>query len=826
MKLFIRIILLLIMNYLLHATVFGQSNFITVWDLSEAGTGADQIQFRITVRNNGPVDYIWEEVSPGTASGSGSITYGTWRATISGLPTNSTIRLQLEPAFLQRFSIRNEGDKLRLIDVEQWGSASWTSLEYAFDGCENLNISAVDVPDLTSVTSMSVTFRNCKILNSPANINTWNTSNITDMSHCFSGASVFNQNIGGWNTENVANMHMMFQNATAFDQNIGSWNTSNATQMGYMFNNATSFNQNIGGWNTGKVTRMDNMFNGATAFNQDISGWNVEKVTLMQDMFNGATSFNQNINTWNPEIVTNMARMFRNATSFNQSIGGWNTGSVNDMSYMFSGATAFDGNIAAWNTESVTNMTYMFHDASSFNQNIDGWNTGLVANMSYMFSGATSFNSYIGSWNTESVTGMNFMFYNATSFNQNIGGWNTASVGFMNDMFRGASSFNQDIGGWNTANVLNMRMMFSGAILFNQDIGEWNTSKVTNMQAMFNNASAFNQDIGDWNTGSVLTMASMFSSANSFNQDIGIWNTEKVNNMSSMFRFNTAFNQDIGAWDTEAVTTMQNMFESATAFDHNIGSWTLNSVVNMGGMLNNCGMGCWSYTATIVGWSSNTQTPNNRTLNALNLKYDPSFAQASHDNLTINKGWTITGDDPACTTLPIDLLYFKASAANDGVILEWETASEINNDYFTIEKSTNNKNWEIVQTLMSAGNSNKVTHYSTFDYYPYKGVSYYRLKQTDFDGSYKYSDVKIVSYDDNSSIFSVFPNPVKDRLYIYTEDNDCFFQLINVYGQLLLSGRGNTEIDVGNFAKGAYFLKITNSMGDIKQYRIIVSDEK
>lgn len=72
------------------------------------------------------------------------------------------------------------------------------------------------------------------------------------------------------------------------------------------------------------------------------------------------------------------------------------------------------------------------------------------------------------------------------------------------------------------------------------------------------------------------------------------------------------------------------------------------------------------------------------------------------------------------------------------VQLKWSTDFEINIDYFTIERSNNLKNWEIIGFEESSGNSNKLTTYEFTDHHPYSGTSYYRLKQTDFEGVIKY----------------------------------------------------------------------------------------
>ncbi|MBK8194344.1 MAG: DUF285 domain-containing protein [Lewinellaceae bacterium] len=183
----------------------------------------------------------------------------------------------------------------KLLDISQWGAIAWTSMENAFFGCSNLNISATDVPNLSGVTDMSSMFRGCTALDGPANIGSWNTAAVTDISFMFVAASSFNQPIGGWNTAAVTDMRSMFNLASSFNQPIEGWNTTAVTVMGFMFSGASSFNQPIGGWNTAAVTDMGFMFAGASSFNQPIGGWNTAAVTNMIGMFSGASSFNQPI---------------------------------------------------------------------------------------------------------------------------------------------------------------------------------------------------------------------------------------------------------------------------------------------------------------------------------------------------------------------------------------------------------------------------------------------------------------------------------------------------------------------------------------------------
>ena len=114
--------------------------------------------------------------------------------------------------------------------------------------------------------------------------------------------------------------------------------------------------------------------------------------------------------------------------------------------------------------------------------------------------------------------------------------------------------------------------------------------------------------------------------------------------------------------------------------------------------------------------------------------------------------------------LAIELLSFTANFNNSEVQLKWQTASETNNDYFTVEKTKDMVTFETVTILKTNGNSNAIKNYSFIDTKPYNGLSYYRLKQTDNDGKSTYSDFRIVSINKNVDFtFNVFPNPTNNE---------------------------------------------------------------
>jgi surface protein len=253
--------------------------------------------------------------------------------------------------------------------VSNFGSLGIESFSGLFYGAENL----AQVPTVLPVT-------------------------VTNLSHMFYGAYVFDQDIGGWNVGNVTNMSGMFASASVFDQAIGGWDVGNVTDMSGMFYGASVFNHDIGGWDVGNVTNMSNMFAGASVFDQAIGGWDVGNVTDMSGMFYEASVFDQAIGDWDVGNVTNMSGMFYAASAFNHDIGDWDVGNVTNMSSMFYEAYVFNQAIGGWDVGNVTNMSSMFYAASVFNHDIGGWNVGNVTDMSGMFRGASVFNQAIGGW--------------------------------------------------------------------------------------------------------------------------------------------------------------------------------------------------------------------------------------------------------------------------------------------------------------------------------------------------------------------------------------------------------------------------------------------
>jgi hypothetical protein len=136
------------------------------------------------------------------------------------------------------------------------------------------------------------------------------------------------------------------------------------------------------------------------------------------------------------------------------------------------------------------------------------------------------------------------------------------------------------------------------------------------------------------------------------------------------------------------------------------------------------------------------------------------------------------------------LVYFKAAPEKQKVNLNWETASEVNSDYFTIERSDDGTNFSALTTVHGKGNSTTNTAYNYSDNEPLHGISYYRLKQFDFDGTSHTFNTVTVSMETVTDI-RIYPNPVPAggtaTIEIPHSDNQVEVSMVNIEGKKIFS---------------------------------------
>ncbi|MBH8559265.1 T9SS type A sorting domain-containing protein [Hymenobacter negativus] len=174
--------------------------------------------------------------------------------------------------------------------------------------------------------------------------------------------------------------------------------------------------------------------------------------------------------------------------------------------------------------------------------------------------------------------------------------------------------------------------------------------------------------------------------------------------------------------------------------------------------------------------------------------------------------------------LPVELTSFTAEAENGKVQLRWNTASERNSAKFVVERSATGEGFSAVRDVAAQGNSTTATAYATTDATPLAGLSYYRLRQVDLDGSAEYSPVITVSRKASYESISLYPNPATDRLTLdltAVAAAPCEVRLLSLTGQLLrhetLTGGQLQEVSLAGIPAGLYVLKVGSAVQRIEK---------
>lgn len=180
--------------------------------------------------------------------------------------------------------------------------------------------------------------------------------------------------------------------------------------------------------------------------------------------------------------------------------------------------------------------------------------------------------------------------------------------------------------------------------------------------------------------------------------------------------------------------------------------------------------------------------------------------------------------------LRVDLLNFKGSLNNDQVSLSWNTASEVNNKGFGIERSTDGSSFHhigFMPTAVAGGNSSAMLAYSFIDATPVAGIiNYYRLAQTDIDGKVTYSrDIVQVKGPGTGFGLQLYPNPATTKITVSGLRVGSTLQITSINGQQIIAMKAATttqDIDISALASGVYLLNETSKSGETRSSKFIV----
>lgn len=174
--------------------------------------------------------------------------------------------------------------------------------------------------------------------------------------------------------------------------------------------------------------------------------------------------------------------------------------------------------------------------------------------------------------------------------------------------------------------------------------------------------------------------------------------------------------------------------------------------------------------------------------------------------------------------LPVELTYFGIENKERVVDVNWVTNSEIENDYFEVQVSKDGFIYQNIGKIDGQGNTAEITDYQFVDKLPTEGISYYRLKQVDFDGTTAYSDVKMVDRGENQGDFVMYPNPAVNEFSISNlSEGKNVVNVINLSGQVVMnqSISNYSQIDLSSFENGIYMVSIINSKGTSTQKLVV-----
>lgn len=617
-----------------------QKPFITKWRTESAGE-------RISIPIKGDGYYYgvdWGDGSRGTFTKGATHEYaeaGEYMVSITG-------------TFPQVY-FNNEGDKDKIIAIEQWGKMSWRSMDSAFYGCSNLELIATDAPDLSEVSSLSAMFRDATTFNGA--VDHWDMAVIKDLSYMFSGATSFNQPLNSWEGHFVVDMSGMFEGAVSFNQPLYNWKTRRVENMSKLFKGATNFNGRISNWDLYTINDMSEMFKDAVSFNQPLDTWSVSGAENMNGIFERAISFDQNLATWRVSTRVSMENALDycglSVRNYDRTLKGWSrhywrpdglavgvagmkfcngepyrNDLINNDNWTFVGDTQDcekDAFITTWETTVAKDTIVIPTTGDGYRYTVD-WGDGnveqeLTRNVSHIYQEAGDYTVKI----TGSFPRVYFQIEGGFTYQQwqderaaiqSIEQWGSIEWESMERAFYSCTSLVLNaIDAPDLSEVTSLESMFERGISLTGDISHWNVSNITNMKQMFRNAKLFDSDLSGWNVRNVSNMSGMFSLADAFTGDITGWNVGGAKDMSNMFKSNATFNQDISSWDVSNVETMFSMFFGAREFNQPLNKWNVSSVTDMNGMFSlansfNQPLNQWNVSAvtTMFGMFSNAKS--------------------------------------------------------------------------------------------------------------------------------------------------------------------------------------------------------------------------
>ena len=546
--------------------------------------------------------------------------------------------LTIPPEKIVRFG--SEGYRY-LFEIQQWGDVKWETFKAAFQGHEQLSISATDTPDLSLVRDMSYAFFGCENFNSP-NLCQWDVSHVEDMSLCFYRCYTFNRDLSAWHVENVRDMPSMFNEATSFSHSLAAWGERvQQVRNCWEIFEGSAFNESLGGWKLKNLERLHIPSNMSHAnYVKTLQGW-----SKMQD----------NELARNVKIYA-LGKSYHGAEEARLKLiaeKGWTFEGDYGVLNPPSGTAPF---VLEYRVEKASQLvvpvlgqglaiSWKNVEKPSQSGGINHLNAALVKDF-YRFEVSEA-----GTYEVRIAPAGVYTFQWGKSENYDVAltvrQWGSVAWGSVASMFEYCSDLTiaPEAGNPDLSHVTSLEKMFSWCENFNSDISGWDVSRVQSMERLFMGCRAFNQPLERWDVSSVISLEYTFSGCRTFNQPLNGWGKKMkaLRDATGVFHFCTRFNQPLDQWDVSQVLSLHNIFSEATAFNQDLSSWkptALDQYSNIG--LSRSGLSRENYSKLLIAWAS-LMTTKNVELEAQGLKFTPA-AVSARTKLINELQWDISDD--------------------------------------------------------------------------------------------------------------------------------------------------------------------------------------
>ena len=322
---------------------------------------------------------------------------------------------------------------------------------------------------------------------------------------------------------------------------------------------------------------------------------------------------------------------------------------------------------------------------------------------------------------------------------------------------------------------------------------------------------------------------------------VGAWLDDDMGgNSGSVY----VFTFSLGAWSQS---------HKITASDGQAGDY-FGWDVDLNSVGNKIGVGAWgedtnggdsgtAYVFSESNWSQETQYfasdgDNNdefgRSIAIDNLCNSVAVGAVQDSDNGSNSGSVYVFGDAAA--LPVELIYFEAFRDNEHVVLQWQTASELNNAGFYLEHSIDLQSWDSITFIKGHINSNQIMNYLYEHHTPYGGSNYYRLKQVDLDGQFTYSGIRQVKFDRIRyiTIGDIYPNPLSNsslNIPIFSDKQSNWeISILSTQGKVILTtelpvdkGQSNITLPVANLGTGVYYVVIGNDSELLRLCKLVIN---